>query len=52
LHDALAANLVDLTVMQAMQERDKTKEHNVRDVVVALGKTLGVEPFPGRPYKG
>jgi hypothetical protein len=52
LSGALAANLIDLTVMQAMAEREKAKEHNLRNVIVALGKTLGIEPFPGRSYKG
>jgi hypothetical protein len=37
--------------MQAMPEREKAKEHNLRNVIVALGKTLGIEPFPGRSYK-
>ena len=52
LSDALAANLIDLTVMQAMPERETAKEHNLRNVIVALGKTLGIEPFPERSYKG
>jgi hypothetical protein len=50
--DALAANIADLVALQTLEDRDTSKEHNLRDVIVWLGKALGVEPFPGRPYKG
>jgi hypothetical protein len=52
LPDALAANIADLVALQTLEDRDTSKEHNLRDVIVWLGKALGVEPFPGRPYKG
>ena len=52
LADDLAANLVDVFVRQSSKVHDRTIEHPLRDVIVVLGKALGVEPFPRRPYKG
>ena len=50
--DDFAANLVDLFARQASKVHDQTIEHPLRDVIGEQGKVFGVEPFPGRLYKG